>query len=253
MKSEHSVLSRIPWWGWKGSSCKVQATVSLLSLLKNGSIIAYIRSLDTRNFHYKCEQTWPTTTRSWSKRERERDIYCSEEFSAAREQIFTEYPIKCTQIRHKSVPTTLTYASSPSWRITLLDYYLSVLGYFFFSWHQNSFWVLACSTIIFHVSISTAILFQFWIFILPISALTSPSSLNQSLVLQLVSTLLLFSPLSLCIGYLISFCFMFKFNLRDMRQPPTTKQFFVPKNNRNCITKYRYSPYFDRQTVRYLK
>jgi hypothetical protein len=71
----------------------------------------------------------------------------------------------------------------------------------------------------------------------------------------LVSTLLLFSPssTSIYVGYLISFCFVSKDNLRGMGQPTATKQRVVPRNNRDCIAKARYALYFDRQTIQYLK
>ena len=74
---------------------------------------------------------------------------------------------------------------------------------FLFSWHYNSLWVLACSTIIFHTSLSLAIWLQFWTFIFPRSPLTLSSHLNLSLPAILTATVLhnltLFIALSLSI------------------------------------------------------
>ena len=74
---------------------------------------------------------------------------------------------------------------------------------FFFSWHYNSLWVLACSTILFQACLPTAILLQCWIFIFPISALTSSSHLNLGLPILLTAigfhSVFLFTILSLFI------------------------------------------------------
>ena len=52
---------------------------------------------------------------------------------------------------------------------------------FSFCWCCNPFWVLACSTVFFHVSVSLATLLQSWILINTRSSVTSPSQLNLGL------------------------------------------------------------------------
>jgi len=60
--------------------------------------------------------------------------------------------------------------------------------FFPFSWRYNSPWVLACSTILLHASLSIPILIHFCIFIFPTSSLTSSSHLNLGLPILLTET-----------------------------------------------------------------
>ena len=59
---------------------------------------------------------------------------------------------------------------------------LSAFWNVFFSWGYNSLWILTCSPILFHVSLSRAILRQFWVSVFPKSALTSTSHSNLDLL-----------------------------------------------------------------------
>lgn len=62
---------------------------------------------------------------------------------------------------------------------------------------NNSLQVLPCLTIFYHASLSVTFLIQFWMLIFPGCTLTLSSHLNliyQSFLLQVVSTLLFFSP-----------------------------------------------------------
>jgi len=52
---------------------------------------------------------------------------------------------------------------------------------FSFSWRCNPFWILTCSTVFLHVSVSLATSLQSWILIHARSSLTSPSQLNLGL------------------------------------------------------------------------
>jgi len=66
------------------------------------------------------------------------------------------------------------------WDIHLLECSLCSAA-FFFSWRWNSNWVVVCSTALFHVSLSLAVLLQLWLFILPRYSLTPSSVLNLRL------------------------------------------------------------------------
>ena len=74
---------------------------------------------------------------------------------------------------------------------------------FSLSWRYNSLWALAYSTVLFHVSLSIAILLQFWIYIFPRSTLTLSSHLDLGLPTLLTAiglhSVILFTSLSLSI------------------------------------------------------
>ena len=74
---------------------------------------------------------------------------------------------------------------------------------FSLSWCYNSLWDLAHSTVLFHTSLSTAILLQFWIYIFPRSTLSLSSHLNLGLPTLLTAiglhSVILFNFLSLSI------------------------------------------------------
>ena len=70
----------------------------------------------------------------------------------------------------------------------------------FFSWRYNSLWALSSSTFLFRATLCIANLLQLWI-ILPVSLWHHPpilTSVYQSSLLQLVSTLLFLSPSFIC-------------------------------------------------------
>ena len=105
-----------------------------------------------------------------------------------------------TYIIIKSVTTIHNIDERPALR-EIWDMYHNAT--FFFSWHYNSLWVLACSTIFFHAYLSIAILLKFWIFIFPRSPTTLSSHLNLSVPALLTANVLhsvtLFTVLSLSI------------------------------------------------------
>ena len=83
---------------------------------------------------------------------------------------------------------------------------------FSFPWHYFSLWALTCLTIIFHASLSIAILLQFWILIFPRSSLTSSSS-HINLALPILPTAVGLHPLILFAVFSLSILTICPFHL----------------------------------------
>lgn len=95
------------------------------------------------------------------------------------------------------------------------------------SCRYNSLWALACSTVLFHASLSIAVLLQFWSFIFPRSALIASSHLNLGLPILTttgihpvtLSTVLPLSILTTCQKVTLQ-CIYFGFFLTSNKNSP---------------------------------